>query len=182
MECKYLLVISEQNITLKNARNKTNVNLFRAQSVQNLGLAAVSIVAGIIVDKGGYLMLELFFLGWLWSEYFCEFRNSSERYDFPITRNFINHVFHVATVSLITSGAIWVSDMATSGGYLNMTPEQRERYEAVQCTPESLEREKLLSSECTSDFSADSLIQPQSDISIRNRYLSRIGAMVNRFY
>ncbi len=71
--------------------------------------------------------------------------------------------------------------MATSGGYLNMTPGQRERYETVQCTPESLEREKLLSSECTSDFSADSLMQPQSDISIRNRYLSRIGAMVNRF-
>ncbi|KAG5320707.1 MFSD1 protein, partial [Pseudoatta argentina] len=118
-----------------------------AQSVQNLGLAVVSIVAGIIVDKGGYLMLEMFFLGWLW-------------------------------ISLITAGAIWMSDMATSGGYLNMTPGQRERYETVQCTPESLEREKLLSSECTSDFSADSLMQPQSDISIRNRYLSRIGAMV----
>lgn len=81
------------------------------------------------------------------------------------------------TVSLITTGAIWVSDIATSGGYLNMTPGQRERYESLQCTPESLEREKLLS-ECTSDFSADSLMQPQSDISIRNRYLSRIGAMV----
>jgi len=81
-------------------------------------------------------------------------------------------------VSLITSGAIWVSDIATSGGYLNMTPGQRERYEALRCTPESLEREKLLS-ECTSDLSADNLMQPQSDISIRNRYLSRIGAMVN---
>lgn len=47
-------------------------NLFscRAQAVQNLGLAVVSIVAGIIVDKGGYLMLEMFFLAWLWSEYF----------------------------------------------------------------------------------------------------------------
>ncbi|KAL0105712.1 hypothetical protein PUN28_015880 [Cardiocondyla obscurior] len=118
-----------------------------AQAVQNLGLAVVSIVAGIIVDKGGYLMLEMFFLGWLW-------------------------------ISLITAGAIWVLDMTTSGGYLNMTPKQRERYDAVQYTPESLEREKLLSSECTSDFSADSLMQPQSDISIRNRYLSRIGAMV----
>jgi len=48
-------------------------NLFscRAQAVQNLGLAVVSIVAGIIVDKGGYLMLEMFFLAWLWGEYFC---------------------------------------------------------------------------------------------------------------
>lgn len=46
--------------------------LCRAQAVQNLGLAVVSIVAGIIVDKGGYLMLEMFFLGWLWGECFCE--------------------------------------------------------------------------------------------------------------
>ncbi|CAO1362935.1 unnamed protein product [Diamesa hyperborea] len=35
------------------------------QSVQNLGLAIVSITAGMIVDKGGFLMLELFFIGWL---------------------------------------------------------------------------------------------------------------------
>lgn len=53
-------------------KKKLMCNLFsyRAQAVQNLGLAVVSIVAGIIVDKGGYLMLEMFFLGWLWSEYF----------------------------------------------------------------------------------------------------------------
>jgi len=35
------------------------------QSVQNLGLAVVSMFAGVIVDNGGYLMLELFFIGWL---------------------------------------------------------------------------------------------------------------------
>lgn len=38
------------------------------QSVQNLGLAVVSMFAGVIVDKGGYLMLELFFIGWLSGE------------------------------------------------------------------------------------------------------------------
>lgn len=118
-----------------------------AQSVQNLGLAVVSILAGIIVDKGGYLILEMFFLGWIW-------------------------------FSLVTAVAIYLTDMATNNGYLNMTPEQREEYELVRCTPENLEREKLLSSECTSDFAPDNLMQPQSDISIRNRYLSRIGAMV----
>lgn len=118
-----------------------------AQSVQNLGLAVVSILAGIIVDRGGYFMLEMFFLGWLW-------------------------------ISLITAVAIWVSDTATSGGYLNMTPGQREKYEQIRRTPESLEREKLLSPESTSDLSADDLLQPQSDINIRNRYLSRIGGMV----
>lgn len=101
--------------------------------------------------------------------------------DFYGNAKFYYKYISCVIVSLITAGAIWVSDMATSGGYLNMTPGQREQYEAVQCTPESLEREKLLSLECTSDLSADSLIQPQSDIRIRNRYLSRIGAMVSRF-
>lgn len=40
------------------------------QSVQNLGLAVVSMFAGVIVDNGGYLMLELFFIGWLSGESF----------------------------------------------------------------------------------------------------------------
>lgn len=40
-----------------------------AQAVQNLGLAVVSILAGIIVDRGGYFMLEMFFLGWLWGTF-----------------------------------------------------------------------------------------------------------------
>ncbi|CAK9830720.1 Major facilitator superfamily domain-containing protein 1 [Anthophora retusa] len=118
-----------------------------AQAVQNLGLAIVSILAGIIVDRGGYFMLEMFFLGWLW-------------------------------ISLITAILIWVSDVATTGGYLNMTPSQREQYEKVRQTPESLEREKLLATESTSDLSTDDLLQSPSDISIRNRYLSRIGGMI----
>ncbi|XP_031842046.1 lysosomal dipeptide transporter MFSD1 isoform X2 [Nomia melanderi] len=118
-----------------------------AQAGQNLGLAIVSIIAGIIVDQNGYFMLEVFFLIWLW-------------------------------ISLITSVAIWVLDIVTTGGYLNMTPGQREKHEQLRITPESLEREKLLSTESTSDLFTDDLLQPQSDISIRNRYLSRIGAMV----
>lgn len=118
-----------------------------AQAVQNLGLAIVSILAGIIVDRGGYFMLEMFFLGWLW-------------------------------ISLITAIAIWMTDIATSGGYLNMTPSQREKYEEIRRSPESFERAKLLAPESTSDLSTDDLLQPQSDISIRNRYLSRIGGMV----
>lgn len=55
-------------MTPRIVRNIANPSL-RAQAVQNLGLAVVAIVAGIIVDKRGYLMLEMFFLGWLWSEY-----------------------------------------------------------------------------------------------------------------
>lgn len=38
---------------------------FSTQSVQNLGLAIITMVAGLIVDSGGYLMLEVFFMAWL---------------------------------------------------------------------------------------------------------------------
>lgn len=35
------------------------------QSVQNLGLAIISMITGIIVDQYGFLMLEIFFIAWL---------------------------------------------------------------------------------------------------------------------
>ena len=35
------------------------------QAIQNLGLAVISLVAGFIVDKYGYLWLEVFFISWL---------------------------------------------------------------------------------------------------------------------
>jgi len=35
------------------------------QAIQNLGLAVISLVAGIIVDQSGYLILEVFFMTWL---------------------------------------------------------------------------------------------------------------------
>lgn len=35
------------------------------QAIQNLGLAVISLTAGIIVDKNGYLILEVFFMAWL---------------------------------------------------------------------------------------------------------------------
>lgn len=40
----------------------------RCQAVQNLGLAVISMVSGMIVDNGGYFMLEIFFIGWLSSK------------------------------------------------------------------------------------------------------------------
>lgn len=35
------------------------------QAIQNLGLAVISLLAGYIVDRYGYLWLEIFFIGWL---------------------------------------------------------------------------------------------------------------------
>jgi len=68
------------------------------QSVQNLGLAVITIVAGMIVDKseGNYLWVELFFIGWL-------------------------------TVALIATCIIWAYDKKTKGN-LNMSPAQRTQY------------------------------------------------------
>ena len=38
------------------------------QAIQNLGLAVISLTAGIIVDQNGYLILEVFFMAWLCRE------------------------------------------------------------------------------------------------------------------
>ncbi|XP_014669907.1 PREDICTED: major facilitator superfamily domain-containing protein 1-like [Priapulus caudatus] len=35
------------------------------QAIQNLGLAVIALVCGSVVDNNGYLILEVFFLGWL---------------------------------------------------------------------------------------------------------------------
>ncbi|OXU19611.1 hypothetical protein TSAR_005778 [Trichomalopsis sarcophagae] len=81
-------------------------------------------------------------------------------------------------ISLITAVVIWISDSNTTGGFLNMSPKQREHYEQNPCVPEITEREKLLAGGggSTSDLSGDDLLQPQSDTRMRNRYLARIGA------
>ncbi|XP_068621039.1 lysosomal dipeptide transporter MFSD1-like [Battus philenor] len=47
------------------AENQLGTAYGICQAIQNLGLATVLILAGIIVDKYGYLMLEMFFLGCL---------------------------------------------------------------------------------------------------------------------
>ena len=40
------------------------------QSVQNLGLALISLLTGFLVDNAGYFVLEVFFLGSLCCKYF----------------------------------------------------------------------------------------------------------------
>ncbi|XP_005182702.1 major facilitator superfamily domain-containing protein 1 [Musca domestica] len=68
------------------------------QSVQNLGLAVITIIAGMIIDKsnGDHTWLELFFLGWL-------------------------------TIALIATCVIFAYDRKTKGN-LNMSPAQRVEY------------------------------------------------------
>ncbi|KAF4526046.1 hypothetical protein B566_EDAN000840 [Ephemera danica] len=121
-----------------------------AQALQNLGLAVVTLVAGVIVDKGGYLLLEVFFLGWL-----C--------------------------VALLFSVLILMLD-SNGSGLLNMTANQRETWERNKAAQAQLEREKLLACGAMADVSPQDLLHPQSDFHIRNRYLSRIGALLPAHY
>ena len=41
------------------------------QSVQNLGLALISMLGGLIVDAKGYFLLEIFYLLWLCCKFYC---------------------------------------------------------------------------------------------------------------
>ncbi|XP_017864226.1 PREDICTED: major facilitator superfamily domain-containing protein 1 [Drosophila arizonae] len=68
------------------------------QSVQNLGLAVITIVAGIIADqsKNDHTWVQLFFMGWL-------------------------------TIALIATSVIWAYDKKHRGN-LNMSPAQRATY------------------------------------------------------
>jgi len=43
---------------------------YRAQSVENLGLAVVALLSGKIVDSDGYYMVELFFCTLLSGKYY----------------------------------------------------------------------------------------------------------------
>ncbi|XP_002062411.4 major facilitator superfamily domain-containing protein 1 [Drosophila willistoni] len=72
------------------------------QSVQNLGLAVITILAGIIVDhsNGDHMWVQLFFIGWL-------------------------------TIALISTGVIWAYNNKQRGN-LNMTPAQRAEFVSVQ--------------------------------------------------
>ena len=59
------------------------------QSVQNLGLACISLLTGVIVDSAGYFVLEVFFLGCL-----CrKFLSPNKRRLFSLKYNFILNLF-----------------------------------------------------------------------------------------
>ncbi|EDV40570.1 uncharacterized protein Dana_GF23860 [Drosophila ananassae] len=72
------------------------------QSIQNLGLAVITIIAGIIVDHSGknHTWVQLFFMGWL-------------------------------TVALIATGIIWGYNKKHHGN-LNMTPQQRASFVSAE--------------------------------------------------
>lgn len=88
--------------------------------MQNLGLATVIIFAGMIVDKYGYLMLEMFFLGCL----FGKIQNHKKKLFVLNEIEFsIKYLFFL--VSLIAAVLIYIIDSANNG-VLNMSPSMRD--------------------------------------------------------
>lgn len=99
---------------------------FSCQALQNLGLATVIILTGIIVDKYGYLMLEMFFLGCLFGKYICMFRHFSFSNDDCIIA-FLTMILIV--VSLIAAVLIYIIDSANNG-VLNLPSTARDSVKA----------------------------------------------------
>lgn len=97
------------------------------QSVQNLGLALITLLCGIIVDNGGYLMLEIFFLACLCGK--CS--PNAIRFClswFIVNNEFFGMLFFFFAVALVTTVVIYLYD-SSHGGILNMSAVEREVYE-----------------------------------------------------
>lgn len=90
---------------------------FRCQAVQNLGLAIVSIITGSIVDKWGFRVLSLFFLGNLFSKYRRPSCNSS-------------YSAGIFSVAFMFTSILLIIDQRERG-VLNLTPRGRKRHQEV---------------------------------------------------
>ena len=81
----------------------------------------------------------------------------------------------IFSVSLITAAVIWITDLNQTGGYLNMTPKQREKSDRNPLSIQT-EREQLLSGNnagSTDDLSSEDMIQTQSNSQLKSHYLTQ---------
>lgn len=127
------------------------------QSVQNLGLAIVSMFGGYIVDKGGYLMLELFFIGWLSGE--CE--------KFAFVDSGVNCRCLFFPVALLATVIIWLQDF-NNNGLLNMTPSDRDEIAKLTVSPLSINDDDARGNDASDNGAGQAR-------EVRNKYLNRIG-------
>ncbi|KAJ6669405.1 hypothetical protein lerEdw1_008214 [Lerista edwardsae] len=124
------------------------------QSIENLGLAVISIAAGTILDSQGYLFLEIFFSACL-------------------------------SLSLVASVTLYFVNLFR-GGDLNWSASKREKMQKLILTATSYncvlmalhlfyraERREKIKRQNEDDLAK---LQPNNDFSLRNRYLSRLGA------
>lgn len=81
-------------------------------------------LSGMIVDHGGYFMLEIFFIGWLSSKLKTKKKEKTKNL---IEGHFFKYFCLNFSVALIATVVIWLYDTNTKGN-LNMTPSEREQY------------------------------------------------------
>lgn len=86
--------------------------IFSCQSVQNLGLAVITIITGKIVEAYGYFWLEIFFISSLTGK---KKPSNNPQQKFTI-------FFSVAFITVLM---LWIMN-AVKKGALNMTPSARE--------------------------------------------------------
>ncbi|XP_037534144.1 major facilitator superfamily domain-containing protein 1 [Nematolebias whitei] len=115
------------------------------QSIQNLGLAVISITAGAILDSRGYLVLEVFFCACI-----C--------------------------IALMAVVMLYFVDYI-KGGDLNRSAAARAKLQK-EATPDA-ESKKKPSKAVQSERAG---LTPMSAFSLRNRYLSRLGAQLPDHY
>ncbi|PKU40724.1 major facilitator superfamily domain-containing protein 1 isoform x1 [Limosa lapponica baueri] len=112
------------------------------QSIQNLGLAIISIAAGMILDARGYLFLEVFFTACVCLSLIA-----------VVMLYFVNHL---------------------TGGDLNWSAKKREKLQKVAAN--EVEEQERLRRQNEDDLAK---LQPKADdFSLRNKYLSKLGAQV----
>lgn len=107
------------------------------QSIQNLGLAVVSLAAGSILDSKGYFMLEIFFCMCL-------------------------------SVALMATLLLYIVDF-TRQSDLNLSAKEREA---------KIQRQLLLEDIASTSVNAQPRVRTMTAFGLRNRYYSRIGAII----
>lgn len=74
------------------------------QAIQNLGLAVIALTAGIIVDKNGYLILEVFFMAWLCSKFHVAYVTS--QVSLPDWSSCVSHLPKLLNTSSMAVGKV----------------------------------------------------------------------------
>ncbi|XP_039253474.2 lysosomal dipeptide transporter MFSD1-like [Styela clava] len=107
------------------------------QSIQNLGLAVISLAAGSILDSKGYFMLEIFFC-------MC------------------------ISVALISALLLYIIDFGRESG-LNASAKEQNAKRALEEAAEEI---------ANASVDMQPRIKPMTAFGLRNRYYSRIGAII----
>uniref|UniRef100_A0A3P8PXN3 Lysosomal dipeptide transporter MFSD1 n=2 Tax=Astatotilapia calliptera TaxID=8154 RepID=A0A3P8PXN3_ASTCA len=152
------------------------------QSIQNLGLAIISIAAGAILDSKGYLVLEVFFCACICGQYFYVFLFPFFFFFKVLLDTCECHCwlclflhwfsFHFLVVGLIAAVLLYFVDYI-KGGDLNLSAAARAKLSKEASS--DAEKERQPSKPTQGELAR---LAPMSAFGLRNRYLSRLGAQI----